>query len=202
MNRNRLLGSLVLGIALVMLANLSPSAVAQKGDKKSAAKDVDPPGTGALMNQYRGWFATHDLNKDSVIDKEELAKVFRGANAKPYDYQLGGKEPTTTQRAEWAKLPEYQFLAQLDTDKNEHISFKEFESWARDIAKVYSDQLKQIEEAQKRVLDFEARLLKNPNPKNRRQVEDDLRRERQQLDRLRDRIRDLERQQDRFKKKN
>ena len=55
-------------------------------------KSADPPGTFSIMARYRLWFATTDANSDNYLDKEELAKVFRGPNAKPYDYVPPPKE--------------------------------------------------------------------------------------------------------------
>jgi hypothetical protein len=47
---------------------------------------ADPPGTSGIMARYRLWFAAADTNNDGMLDKEELAKAFRGPNAKPFDY--------------------------------------------------------------------------------------------------------------------
>jgi hypothetical protein len=46
----------------------------------------DPPGTSVFLSRYRAWFKLVDANNDGYLDKEELAKAFRGPNAKPYDY--------------------------------------------------------------------------------------------------------------------
>lgn len=51
-----------------------------------AQEKADPPGTTVFLSRYRAWFALADLDKDGYLDKEELAKAFRGAFAKPFDY--------------------------------------------------------------------------------------------------------------------
>jgi Ca2+-binding EF-hand superfamily protein len=57
--------------------------------KTSAA---DPKGTGPVLKQLHDWFAKWDANNDEFLDKEELAKAFRGPNAKPYDYKKYAKD--------------------------------------------------------------------------------------------------------------
>src|SRR6202171_932902 len=72
----------VLGLpAFLLAAFLSTPTLAD--DKKKA----DPPGTGPYMTQLRAWFKAADLDSDGYLDKAELAKAFRGAKAKPYDFK-------------------------------------------------------------------------------------------------------------------
>src|SRR4051794_24343409 len=71
--------------ALVWCCALS-LALADKPARAQEGKAVDPPGTSGIMARYRLWFAATDANKDGKLDKEELAKAFRGPNAKPFDY--------------------------------------------------------------------------------------------------------------------
>jgi hypothetical protein len=51
----------------------------------------DPAGTGPIMTQLRGLFFSWDLDKDGYLDKNEMAKAFRGPSAKAYDYQAASK---------------------------------------------------------------------------------------------------------------
>ena len=66
------------------------NTLAAQGPKK------DPPGTGPYMTQLRGLFASWDLDKDGYLDKDELAKAFRGPNAKSYDYKAPAKDLDTS----------------------------------------------------------------------------------------------------------
>jgi hypothetical protein len=71
------------GLALLLAA----TGTARDGKPKK-----DPPGTAPYLAQLRGLFKSWDLNGDGYLDKEELAKAFRGPNAKPYDYQAPAKD--------------------------------------------------------------------------------------------------------------
>jgi hypothetical protein len=73
----------VASLSLVVLLVVEPCRVAgQTKDKKK--RDADIARYVKVMNdQFNSW----DLNMDGVLDKDELAKAFRGNNAKAYDYQ-------------------------------------------------------------------------------------------------------------------
>jgi hypothetical protein len=67
-------------IVLSALLLLEPAAPAlSQGTKKGSTK--------AYLNDLTNWFNSSDLNSDGYLDKDELAKAFRGPNAKAYDYK-------------------------------------------------------------------------------------------------------------------
>lgn len=64
-------------------------------------------------------FAQADKNKDGFLDADELAKAFRGPNAKAIDDKLGAKEAH----------PDHAFLDAWDADKDGKVSQAEFEKY-------------------------------------------------------------------------
>jgi Ca2+-binding EF-hand superfamily protein len=157
-------------------------------------KKPDPPGTGLYMAQLRAWFKAADVDNDGYLDEAELAKVFRGPKAKPYDFKEGdenkqdeakdkGKETSQSlggDKADYSKYPDYIFLKQLDTDKDEKISKDEFETWARD----YAVQLKHQDEQIKKVLAAEQRLANATAKGEIHAIEKELKAERDALNKL------------------
>lgn len=109
---------------------------------------VDPPGTEGLMKEYRAWFDKHDKNQDGVLDKSELAKAFRGVNAKPAPecQDVPKHMGMRTKKASCKAQPsiDAQFLELVDRDNDGKLSREEFVHWARQMAA----QVKQIAEAQ------------------------------------------------------
>ena len=118
----------------------------------SGTRKPDPPGTGRYLTQFRNLFDKWDADKDGVLDKEELAKAFRGPDAKPSDKD--GETGT----------PEALFLEQLDTDGDDKISRAEWDAWARDL----SVALKQRDDARER---YQATLGRYRNATSRREKE-------------------------------
>ena len=71
-------------------------------------------------------FAQADKNKDGFLDAGELARAFRGPNAKVIDDKVGAKETH----------PDHAFLDAWDADKDGKVSQAEFEKYE---AKVVAD---------------------------------------------------------------
>jgi hypothetical protein len=113
------------------------------------------PTVTAIRAQLKQVFAAWDLDGDGFLDKEELAKAFRGARAKPYDSKSSNKDKGT-KKSDYNRYPDYLFLVQLDTDKDGKISKKEWTAWA----KVYSSLLKEMYKAQDQIAKAQARFQK------------------------------------------
>ena len=215
MRTSKWVGTMALAVGLTLIGLFAaPAAPPQKQQSTSNDPTKDPPGTSVYMGQFRAWFAKWDADKDNYLDKEELAKAFRGSKAKPYDYVAPPKTDDTDKakpddkkdpadpkadpkkdatdpkadpkktpvaanvkdpapadpkkdatdpkadpkkdpapadpkkdpaksdsestkepkKPDYSKYPDYNFLVQLDTDKDEKISYDEFITWARDMA--------------------------------------------------------------------
>jgi hypothetical protein len=90
-------------------------------DPKPASQLPDPPRTEVYMAQFRLWFDRGDLDKDGYLDKEELAKIFRGPNAHPYDYvppKITPGEKKTDDKADPAKPDDKKDPAKPDDKKD------------------------------------------------------------------------------------
>src|ERR1019366_7885224 len=100
---------------------------AKPSDSTSAKDKADPAGTGTYMSKLRQLFEKWDVNGDDYLDKEELAKAFRGADAKPYDFKKSkdsdkdavkeeptdapkdAKDATPAKKPDSKKYPDYSF---------------------------------------------------------------------------------------------
>jgi Ca2+-binding EF-hand superfamily protein len=162
-------------LALGLVALLAASA--------PGAEKPDPPGTGALMGQLRVLFRTWDLNKDGQLDKDELARAFRGADARASDYLLdlkALKEKKNSKRARqtfFTNYPDYHFLLEVDQDGDDKISRGEFMIWARD----YVVDLKKQLETEQRVLQAEAKMEQGLADKELKLLQEELKLDKEAL---------------------
>jgi hypothetical protein len=210
--------SLVIGLLFVLA--LGVTAQDSTRDKKSKGKEQpDPPRTTVYMNQLRQVFGNWDRDKDNYLDKKELAIAFRGAGAKPYDSRetkdsesktedKTEKDKSTSDRdkpkktPDYSKYPDYQFLTQVDRDRDDRIGRDEFLEWAREYAMKLRDQA----ELQQEVLKLQKELQKLPRDKdkdkakNRKQIEAKLRTQQQQIDKLRNQLKRYDKIHGHFKK--
>jgi len=143
-------------------------------------KKPDPPGTAKYMTRFRDTFVSWDLDKDGFLDKEELAKAFRGPKAKPYD--VDRKE------ADYATCPDYNFLMQLDVTGDKKISRDEFENWARDCAVL----LKRYSDTQEDVRQIQAGLARASTRAQRTRLQRELASARGKLGQVRDQLQKLQ----------
>lgn len=70
-------------------------------------------------HSYDAWFTKWDRNKDGFLDAEELAKAYRGLNAKVIADKAGAKETH----------PEHLFLSAWDANKDGKLSMAEYEKY-------------------------------------------------------------------------
>jgi hypothetical protein len=143
--------------------------------------------TSKYQQQLGDRFTSWDLNGDGFLDKEELAKAFRGKDARPYDEgdarsrvvgvalvslprpsmavqlavaeRLGGAKSAT----DYSKFADYQFLIAADTNNDQKVSQKEFKAWA----KSYATSLAQRDQAQTALQKAQTRLSAAKTPKAR-----------------------------------
>lgn len=98
------------------------------GPALPAAGSAAPPNN-ALKAQLDVQFDKADLNKDGHLDAEELAKVFRGPNARPIDHpEKIGKAPQPETH------PDHLFLSEYDKNGDGRISKTEFEKYEQKVA--------------------------------------------------------------------
>jgi hypothetical protein len=133
-----------------------------------------------VVGQLRLLFADWDANEDGFLDKEELARAFRGKDAKPYDHTpSAGKDRTGTKpkKEDYKKYPDYLFLVQLDENGDKKISRKEWEKWA----KGYATDLKNYFQTQERLQKAQARFAAAKTASSRSKAQTYLQRYQQEL---------------------
>jgi hypothetical protein len=202
-------------VTLSALLVFGPAATVYSGGKKPSKASLAP-----YLNQLNALFTSWDLNGDNFLDKDELAKAFRGPKAKPFDAppeDKGAKKkdsssvkvaslalvslpepglaanwilaevlsqpkekssaPANPAKTDYSRFPDYLFLTQLDTDKDQQISKKEWDTWAHG----YAIQLKTQDDLTKKILDLEAKLLKATSAKARQNLQKDLKHQQQEI---------------------
>jgi HEAT repeat protein len=100
-------------------------------DKKSSVPAPELSDKARLVfDELLAWFESKDANEDGFLDKQELARAFRGDKATPPNIAAA---PTAK---ELEQYPDAWFLLRLDRDGDKQISRDEFERWAREYAVV------------------------------------------------------------------
>jgi hypothetical protein len=115
----------MLGLAALVVVTTAAWADDKDKDKNRAAK-ISPQ----LAAQIGAMFEKLDKNKDVFLDKEELAKAFRGPNAKaPPEPKADDEKKGTKPNPPQGPFPDQDFLKAWDRDADGKISLGEFEFW-------------------------------------------------------------------------
>jgi hypothetical protein len=123
------------------------------------AATAAPPKDPQVDLQLKALFNKWDLDHDGFLDKEELAKHFRGPKAKPpqgdmYD-DKGNLTPLFYQAR--TKYPDLVFLWSLDKDMDGRINWTEFEQYGQ----AYAAALKQLVKNRQQLALTQQRALQN-----------------------------------------
>ena len=135
------------------------SANVLKNLESQPAQPAQAPHTGPVLliqDELDAWFKSVDTNKDGFLEKQELARAFRGPNAKPFDYNPDGKTPKKLGANDFAKYPDFAFLCRLDRNNDGRISWNEFEHWAygsAEFIKKDADERERIMKARKHLME-------------------------------------------------
>lgn len=135
----------------------------------SAADDKPAKLSPQFANYVRSYFEQMDKNKDGFLDREELAKAFRGPRAKPVgnpptkglgktddegepaneSEKSNTQKPATRGKAQKPSptMPEDEFLKMWDADGDVKISLHEFERWGE----VFEKEMKEVQNYQQQL---------------------------------------------------
>ena len=129
---------------------------------------------GVVKAQLDVQFAKAGLDKDGHLDAAELAKVFRGPNAKPIDHNAPNQAGKTPQPE---THPDHLFMTAYDKNGDGRISKSEFEKYEQ---KVAAD-VKRLAEQQRRLQQQQAaqqRRLQQQLQQQQRRLQQQLQRQR------------------------
>lgn len=120
-------------VILAALVLLLGTTVLPAAPQKPAAKPAAPKHDPVVEAQLRASFGRVDLNRDGSLDEDELARAFRGVNAKPparpeTKYDEKGN-PISSGEVDLKKYPDQVYLLALDKNGDNRISWAEFEEY-------------------------------------------------------------------------
>ena len=135
----------------VMVKVAAQPKPAPRKEHVGAARDI--------QLQLRKWFDSADANKDEYLDKAELARAIRGADALPFDVGPADKLSKKPGAVDLSKYPDQVFLSRVDRDNDGKISRDEFELWAYD----YAEETEKDDADRVRVEKAQAKLTEEMN---------------------------------------
>src|SRR5438128_12358979 len=93
MCRKLLCGRVLCALGVLALAGLLALEPAEPAQSQQAKKKKSPAGgIGPYLTILNNWFRNSDQNSDGFLDKDELAKAFRGPTAKAFDAKDDDKD--------------------------------------------------------------------------------------------------------------
>jgi Ca2+-binding EF-hand superfamily protein len=113
-------------VALALLLVPGLALLADEEKEKGKLANLSPQ----LAAQLGAMFERMDLNKDAYLDREELAKAFRGPRAKPVPMAEDDPDKKDAKPGRpMPVMPEDDFLKTWDKNTDAKISVSEFERW-------------------------------------------------------------------------